>query len=315
MHTRKIEPNQRDTAPISRSHRTGTSANMPPIWDLLGLSRMMAELMNCDAKYLATVFAVVIGVGQPQELFAQNPERRPVIAELEVVEAFPQKNTAVLFDPLTQYRLELRLGDFIGFYAVTEIAQNTVTLVHEKTKERLLLRPRSETVRQQPTISPPLARPAPPSPTRAPITPPEPRPPSRRTKLKPQNPYPDAKVVPEEKTGKLITAPELPKKRTERHRVKKQVLDDALSDFHELGKTIQVAKREGNIEILQVKQDSIPHELGLRKGDRILRVAGVDLGKPDAAVDVYVAVTSTNQFAIVLMRGAQQVTLRYRVIK
>jgi len=98
----------------------------------------------------------------------------------------------------------------------------------------------------------------------------------------------------------------------ESHTIRRQEFDSALADFHALSKEVQIAVRSGKAHVVGIADGSYFHRLGLRKGDVLLSVAGQPVGSLDAAASVYARLMSSSRFDVVVHRGRQRVTLKYR---
>ncbi len=94
--------------------------------------------------------------------------------------------------------------------------------------------------------------------------------------------------------------------------IRRGEFDRALADFHALSQQVQISIRAGEVHVDDIATGSYFHRLGLRKGDVLVSVAGQPVSSLDAAASVYARLMTTNRFAVVVKRGAHQMTLRYK---
>ncbi len=100
--------------------------------------------------------------------------------------------------------------------------------------------------------------------------------------------------------------------RQERHSLSRRAFDAALSDFHSLGRDVQVAQTPEGVRIVELAPSSLPYRMGLRVGDVVLDVDGQPLRSMDDAATVYARLMDVDRFTVRVARGADTVSLRYR---
>ena len=283
-------------------------------------------------RFATAVIVLLVGT-LPGQAAAQGAS----VSDLRLVEASPEKQTAILQDPRSQQELELRTNDIIGDFQVVLIEADAITLEGPNSSDPLVLWLSPKTAKPT-NRREDKDKPAPSAPSQRPEKRPteiaktendrKPTPPvkPKDTSLEVKNPYappaesPDKDEAAKSKTGAkkiqsetktAIVDPEAPV--VENHRITRRQLDAALSDFQKLEKQIRITPTGEEIVVDYVKAKSLPFRLGIRKGDRIQTVAGAQLTSTQAAADAYVALTSAKAFDITLLRGKTPVTLRCTV--
>jgi hypothetical protein len=86
-------------------------------------------------------------------------------------------------------------------------------------------------------------------------------------------------------------------------------LEGALADLQRLSEDLELAIVEGGVEVLALAPGTLPHRLGVRRGDVIESVAGIPIRGLEDGADVYVKLTQINRFAIALRRAGQPLSL------
>jgi type II secretory pathway component GspD/PulD (secretin) len=68
------------------------------------------------------------------------------------------------------------------------------------------------------------------------------------------------------------------------------------------------------VRVFGIREGSLLHALGLRNGDKLLRMAGLPLHSPDKALEAYAKVRNASLVEMEIERGGKPVTIVYRVI-
>jgi hypothetical protein len=94
--------------------------------------------------------------------------------------------------------------------------------------------------------------------------------------------------------------------------VSKAELTQAAANPKQIGARTRIGK-DGRITIASVRRGTRAHQLGFRKGDVLVSVAGVKLTSPDSALEAMNKVKSSSQAAVVIERGGQAITLHFNL--
>lgn len=100
--------------------------------------------------------------------------------------------------------------------------------------------------------------------------------------------------------------------REEQHSLSRREFDAAISDFHALGRDVQVAQVADGVRVDEVAASSLPYRMGVRAGDIVLDVDGKKIRTMNDAAAIYARLMDVDQFAVKVKRGAGIITLRYR---
>ncbi len=123
---------------------------------------------------------------------------------------------------------------------------------------------------------------------------------------------PTTEVTPSQPAPAATPAP-APAAEPERvHPLTRAEFDAALDDFDSLSKEVQLSVGRNGVTIAELAPGTFLHRLGLRKGDRVLRVAGQPINDLDAAAAVYARLMVVDEFTVAVVRDRRTVTLRYR---
>ncbi len=68
------------------------------------------------------------------------------------------------------------------------------------------------------------------------------------------------------------------------------------------------------VRIFGVRRDDVLGQLGMQNGDVLLRINGLSVATPDAALQAYAALRGSTQLDVALLRRGRPVTLRYTVL-
>jgi hypothetical protein len=91
--------------------------------------------------------------------------------------------------------------------------------------------------------------------------------------------------------------------------IRRAELEGALADLERLSEDLELAIVPGGVEVLALAPGTLPHRLGVRRGDIIESVAGIPIRGLEDGADVYVKLTQINRFAIALRRAGQPLSL------
>jgi hypothetical protein len=100
--------------------------------------------------------------------------------------------------------------------------------------------------------------------------------------------------------------------RDEQHSLSRREFDATISDFHALGRDVQVTQVADGVRVDEVAPSSLPYRMGVRPGDVVLDVDGKKIRNMNDAAAIYARLMDADQFAVKVKRGAGIVTLRYR---
>lgn len=92
-------------------------------------------------------------------------------------------------------------------------------------------------------------------------------------------------------------------------------LDHYLADFDAASREIRLETAPGGIRVLAIGTSTLPHRLGLRRGDLVRSVAGIPTHSLEDGADVYVKLSRIDHFDIDVTRGGDQLTLPVRIKK
>lgn len=76
---------------------------------------------------------------------------------------------------------------------------------------------------------------------------------------------------------------------------------------------VSEAGRVVGIKLLGIRRDTLLEKLGLRNGDILRTINGLEIATPDAALQAYAQLRSATQLSIALLRRGVALTLEYRV--
>ncbi|HEX2574013.1 MAG TPA: type II secretion system protein GspC [Polyangia bacterium] len=102
------------------------------------------------------------------------------------------------------------------------------------------------------------------------------------------------------------------------YEIERALIDRLLSDPTALATAARFVPwigdgRPRGFRLYQIRPGSIFDRLGLRNGDRVETVNGMEMNTPDQALDVYTKVRSASHLTIVVERQGKTVTLDYAI--
>jgi type II secretory pathway component PulC len=96
--------------------------------------------------------------------------------------------------------------------------------------------------------------------------------------------------------------------------LKRADVNRELSDFDRVLDALHVEKADGGgFNITYLDDTSWFYKIGLRRGDHVRTIAGVEVSTVDAAARLYAKLGSMNALDVVLDRDGQKVTLKYTI--
>lgn len=98
----------------------------------------------------------------------------------------------------------------------------------------------------------------------------------------------------------------------ERYSVSRREFDAVITDFHSLGKELQIALESQGVRIRDVAHGSLFYRLGLRPGDLVLSVDDQPIRGVDDAAAIYAQLMESKAFKVHVQRGVDTVVLSYR---
>jgi general secretion pathway protein C len=104
----------------------------------------------------------------------------------------------------------------------------------------------------------------------------------------------------------------------DRYRIPQEDLNDAFENMNELLTQVRVVPnfKDGDpdgFKLLSIKRGSLIHRAGLRDGDIVKRVNGIEIDSPDKAFEVYEQVKNEPLITVEVLRGGGKKTFRYEV--
>ncbi len=106
-----------------------------------------------------------------------------------------------------------------------------------------------------------------------------------------------------------------PRVLTQRQTVSRREFDAAVTDFHSLGKEVQMSLGSDGVHIADVARGSMFYRLGLRAGDVVLDVDGRQIRGVDDAAALYARLMDAKKFQVRVKRGVDTVVMHYRFRK
>jgi general secretion pathway protein C len=104
----------------------------------------------------------------------------------------------------------------------------------------------------------------------------------------------------------------------DRYRIPQEDLKDAFENMNQLLTQVRVVPnfKDGEpdgFKLLSIKRGSLIHRAGLRDGDIVKRVNGIEIDSPDKAFEVYEQVKNEPLITVEVLRGGSTKTFRYEV--
>ncbi len=104
----------------------------------------------------------------------------------------------------------------------------------------------------------------------------------------------------------------------DRYRIPQEDLKDAFENMNELLTQVRVVPnfKDGEpdgFKLLSIKRGSLIQRAGLRDGDIVKRVNGIEIDSPDKAFEVYEQVRNEPLITVEVLRGGSKKTFRYEV--
>ena len=104
----------------------------------------------------------------------------------------------------------------------------------------------------------------------------------------------------------------------DRYRISQEELKDAFENMNQLLTQVRVVPnfRDGEpdgFKLESIKRGSLIHRAGLRDGDIVKRVNGIEIDSPDKAFEVYEQVRNEPLITVEVLRGGSKKTFRYEV--
>jgi hypothetical protein len=241
-----------------------------------------------------------------------------------LIRILPETNQALLLDKKRGKHVVVDVGESVGGFEVTEIDEDSVVLARPgESREYVLVAGEAPAARlADPYPIPDPAPTAPASPLLDPyadvldpygsegtheVQAPE----GQRASEEPPPPPPVRETVQPEPSPEPPPPPPPPTSFT----VKRGDLDDALSDFGAIEKAVDMALVDGAVELRRVEASSFFHRMGLRAGDRVLKVHGKVIRSLDDAAAVYARLAKAKKFTVEIERGGVALTLSYKITK
>jgi len=104
----------------------------------------------------------------------------------------------------------------------------------------------------------------------------------------------------------------------DQYRIPREDLKDAFENMNQLLTQVRVVPnfKDGEpdgFKLLSIKRGSLVHQAGLRDGDIVKRVNGIEIDSPEKAFEVYEQVKNEPLITVEVVRGASRKTFRYDV--
>jgi len=104
----------------------------------------------------------------------------------------------------------------------------------------------------------------------------------------------------------------------DRYRIPQEDLKDAFENMNQLLTQVRVVPnfKDGEpdgFKLLSIKRGSLVHKAGLRDGDIIQRVNGIEIDSPEKAFEVYEQVRNEPAISVEIVRGGRRRTFSYEV--
>ncbi len=116
----------------------------------------------------------------------------------------------------------------------------------------------------------------------------------------------------------MPTGPGIKRLSANRYQIPQEDLIDAFENMNELLTQVRVVPnfKDGvpdGFKLLSIKRGSVIHRAGLRNGDIVKRVNGIEIDSPDKAFEVYEQVRNEPLITVEVLRGRSKKTFRYEV--
>jgi S1-C subfamily serine protease len=72
--------------------------------------------------------------------------------------------------------------------------------------------------------------------------------------------------------------------------------------------------RQGGVVMDGIRPDTLAFRMGLRNGDRVEAIGGVQIDSSDAAMNAYVSLYLAKKADIILVREGRRITLQYKLV-
>ncbi len=104
----------------------------------------------------------------------------------------------------------------------------------------------------------------------------------------------------------------------DQYRIPREDLKDAFENMNQLLTQVRVVPnfKDGEpdgFKLLSIKRGSLVHQAGLRDGDIVKRVNGIEIDSPEKAFEVYEQVKNEPLITVEVVRGGSRKTFRYDV--
>ena len=100
--------------------------------------------------------------------------------------------------------------------------------------------------------------------------------------------------------------------------VNRTQLSDLLAHPNRLGSSVRIlpvgCSGHSGVRLYAIRPDSLLARLGIRSGDIVRSVNGIELSSPDKAIGLYHTLRTAQHVSVELVRGGQTLTMRYTII-
>ena len=97
------------------------------------------------------------------------------------------------------------------------------------------------------------------------------------------------------------------------YEVQRSTLESILGNMSELGRAARIMPDQGGLRLTSVRNEGPLARIGLQNGDLLVSINGLDITKPERALDAYVKLRSASHVALAVERGGRKMTMNYAV--